>query len=62
MASKIKNNSGVVKVDSSLLSEVEKFISQKSNRLKFVNKKQFIDLAVYDYLEKLKKEVKNEKK
>lgn len=58
----IKTNSGVVKVDSSLLAEVEKFISQKPNRLKFVNKKQFIDLAVQNYLEELKKEIKNENK
>lgn len=58
----VKNNSGVVKVDSSLLTEVEKFISQKPNRLKFVNKKQFIDLAVQNYLEKLKKQKENEKK
>jgi hypothetical protein len=43
----------VVKIDSELLSQVEEFINKKSNKLKYVNKKQFIDLAVF---EKLKKE------
>ncbi len=46
----------VVKIDAELLTEVEDFISKEEIRLKFVNKKQFIDLAVY---EKLKKEEKN---
>jgi hypothetical protein len=43
----------VVRIDSEILREVEEFINKKSNKLKYVNKKQFIDLAVY---EKLKKE------
>lgn len=43
----------VVKIDSRLLKEVEEYINKDENRLRFVNKKQFIDLAVS---EKLKRE------
>ena len=43
----------VVRIDGEILKEVEKLISLKENRFKYVNKKQFIDLAV---LEKLKNE------
>lgn len=46
----------VVRIDGEILKEVEKVISLKENRFKYVNKKQFIDLAV---LEKLKKEGAN---
>jgi len=62
---------GAVKIDFSLLEEVEKFINREENKFKFVNKKQFVDIAVHDFLEKLKstkeisrnkKEVKNGKK
>lgn len=49
-------NDAVVRIDSGILKEVEEFINKKSNKLKYVNKKQFIDLAVY---EKLKKEGEN---
>ena len=35
----------------------EEFIKKEENRLKFVNKKQFVDLAVYNFLENLKKGV-----
>ena len=42
----------VVKIDSELLKKVEAFIKKKENKYKYVNKKQFIDIAV---LEKLKK-------
>jgi hypothetical protein len=48
-----RNKDAVVKIDSEILKRVEDFIGKEENRLKFVNKKQFIDLAVY---EKLKKE------
>ncbi len=48
-----KNKDAAVKIDSEILKRVEEFISKEENRLKFVNKKQFIDLAVY---EKLKRE------
>jgi len=43
----------VVKIDFKILRNVEEFINKKSNKLKYVNKKQFIDLAVF---EKLKRE------
>ena len=43
----------VVRIDKEILKEVEKAISLKGNRFKYVNKKQFIDLAV---LEKLNRE------
>ena len=45
----------VVKIDSELLNKVEEFINKKENKLLYVNKKQFIDIAVF---EKLKKEGK----
>ena len=48
-----EEKNSAVKIDSSLLEDVGKFISKQENRLKYSNKKQFIDLAV---LEKLKKE------
>lgn len=44
----------VVKIDSTLLGKVEEFISRDENRLKFVNKKQFVDIAVNDFLQKIK--------
>lgn len=53
---KQKNNSSVVKVDSNLLEKVEKFISKEENRLRFINKKHFVDLAIHKYFEELKKE------
>lgn len=43
----------VVKIDSDLLKEIEEFINQEDKRFDYVNKKQFVDLAVF---EKLKKE------
>ena len=49
----------VVKIDSNLLKRVEEFINRESNKYNYVNKKQFVDLAV---LEKLKKEDINGKK
>ena len=45
----------VVKIDSELLLDVEAFIKKKENKYKYVNRKQFIDIAV---AEKLAKEVK----
>ena len=42
-----------VKIDSDLLSEIGDFINSGNNKFKYVNKKQFVDIAV---LEKLKKE------
>lgn len=52
MSSK-KSSDAVVKIDSDLLRDVEEFINNKNNKLKYVSKKQFIDLTVF---EKLKKE------
>ena len=51
-----KDRSSVVKIDSLLLKEVEEFIKKDENRLKFVNKKQLIDLAVHEYLKKVGEE------
>lgn len=42
----------VVKINADLLKKVSTFILRKENRLKYINKKQFIDLAVYEKLEK----------
>ena len=53
---KTKNTSAVVKVDSSLLEKVEKFINKDENKFKFINKKHFVDIAVNEYLQQLKKE------
>jgi hypothetical protein len=64
MIEKKKDNS-VVKIDSFLLNRIQEFIDKEENRFKFVNKKQFIDLAVFEFLNKLNKETtknKNEKK
>lgn len=58
MAKVVKEIGAVVKIDSVLLKKVDNFISKEENRLKFVNKKQFIDLAVNDYLKKVG--IKNE--
>ena len=55
-----KENKSVVKIDSFLLKKINDFIQKEENRLKFVNKKQFIDLAVQEYLNFQK--VKNESK
>ena len=57
MANKIREGSAV-KIDSDLLERVDDFIKKEENRLKFVNKKQFINLVVYEFLEKVKKEGK----
>ena len=53
MGKKVKTKDSAVKIDSVLLSKVEEFISREENRLKFVNKKQLIDLAVHEYLKKM---------
>lgn len=44
----------VVKIDSKLLKKVEEFIKKKTNRLKYANKKHFIDISVLDLLSKEK--------
>ena len=55
MKNKPEKKNSVVKIDSLLLKKVENFIKKEENRLKFVNKKQLIDLAVYEYLKKMGK-------
>ena len=51
---KAKKESGaVVKIDSSLLRDVEQFVNQDENKFRFVNKKQFIDLAVHEFLHQM---------
>jgi len=52
MVKKNKESGAVVKIDSSLLKEVEKFVQKDENKFRFVNKKQFIDLAVHEFLKK----------
>jgi K+-sensing histidine kinase KdpD len=47
----------VVKIDSALLEDVEAFINLEENKFKYVNRKQFIDIAVAEYL-RAKKGVK----
>lgn len=60
MSKKSVENGSVVKIDSELLKRVENFILEGENKFKFVNKKQFIDIAVHEYLKEL--EAKDEKK
>jgi hypothetical protein len=57
-----KEKVGVVKIDSSLLCEVEETIGKEENRLRFANKKQFIDIAVNEFLQKIKNESNKQKK
>ncbi len=61
MGRETKETGAVVKIDSSLLKKIDDFIKKEKNRLKFVNKKQFIDLAVFEFFEKIEREEKNGK-
>lgn len=54
MGNKSKEMS-VVKIDPSLLKKIEEFIKKEENRLRFANKKQFVDLAVNEFLKKMEK-------
>lgn len=45
-----KTKDSVVKIDSKLLLDVEKFISLDKNKFKYTNKKQFIDIVVAEFL------------
>lgn len=47
-----KKSDSVVKIDSSLLIDVEAFINLDENKFRYVNRKQFIDLAVAEFLRK----------
>jgi hypothetical protein len=49
-----KKCDSVVKIDSSLLIAVEAFINLDKNKFKYVNRKQLIDIAVADYLRRMK--------
>ena len=51
----VKKDAVVVKIDSDLLEEVEDFINLEENKFRYANKKQFIDIAVSDYLRRVKK-------
>ena len=42
----------VVKIDLDLLREVEEFINLSENKFRYVNRKQFIDMAVSEFLRK----------
>ena len=42
----------VVKIDSELLAKVEEFINLDENKFKYANRKQFIDLAVFEKLKR----------
>ena len=53
MGKESKSKDSVVKIDSKLLEKVDDYIEKEENRLRFVNKKQFIDLAVNDFLNKV---------
>ena len=44
--------SNVVKIDEKLLQKVKKLVSAESNRIKYSNVKQFINIAVLEKLEK----------
>lgn len=50
-----KKDNSVVKIDSGLLVEVEEFINLDENKFKYVNRKQFVDVAVADYLKRMRK-------
>lgn len=50
-----KKSDSVVKIDSSLLVDIEAFINLDENKFRYVNRKQFIDIAVADYLRRQKK-------
>ena len=47
----------VVRIDSELLREVEEFINLDENKFRYVNRKQFVDIAVAEFLrlEKVKR-------
>lgn len=53
MGNKSSDKNSVVKIDSSLLGKINNFIEKEENRLKFVNKKQFVDIAVFELLKKM---------
>jgi hypothetical protein len=52
----MKLRDSVVKIDSGLLAEVEEFINLEENKFRYVNRKQFIDVAVADFLKRCRNE------
>jgi hypothetical protein len=57
-----KEKVSVVKIDSQLLKSIEELIAKDSYRFKFANKKQFIDIAVSEYLKNIIEEDDDSKK
>lgn len=53
---KKRKKPSVVKIDSDLLEKVEEFIMKGENKYKYVNKKQLVDMAVYEFLRKNEKD------
>lgn len=49
-----KAKDSAVKMNSELLMDVEEFINLDENKFRYVNRKQFIDIAVADYLRRMK--------
>jgi len=49
----------VVKVNSELLRKVEEFINKEENKIRYSSKKQFVDIALLEMLEKENKRGKN---
>lgn len=45
-----KEKASSVKVDTDLLIEVEEFIAKPENRFRYLNRKQFVDIAVAEFL------------
>lgn len=56
-----RRKDSAVKVDAELLSGVEEFIKKGKNKLLYANKKQFVDIAIYEKLEKKGKQKKRKK-
>ena len=50
-----KTKDSVVKMNSELLKDVEEFINLDENKFRYVNRKQFVDIAVAEFLRKEKK-------
>ena len=48
----------VVKIDAELFVRVEEFINLDENKFRYANRKQFIDLAVFDFLRREERRMK----
>jgi hypothetical protein len=49
---KVKAKDAAVKVSAELLARVEEFINLEENKFRYANRKQFIDLAVFEKLKR----------